>query len=208
MIVTVKKPQEVDLARRAYQNAKRSRFSTGWSRTNISAIVYFQNTMSHFFPSAEYAEDQPLARIILATHVLSRGFQLGTAVGLLSSSAEALNKSQSIISPILLRSAGAGGAIGAGITGIGLIAHMWGRGEIEWKDRSWRLRYNSDQLAIDNWSEPAAALGVLTVVLRRPSGVAMGGWRRLVGGAGIGSLVGVVGCMFARRMFLSQNRQT
>lgn len=157
--------------------------------------------MSYFFPRAEYAEDQPLARTILATHVLSRGFQLGTGVGLLNSSAEALVKRRSITTPILLRSAGAGGVIGAGLVGVGLIARMWGRDEIEWKDRSWRLRYNSGQLAIDNWSEPAAVLGALAVALRRQSGAIMGGWRGLVGGAGIGSLVGVVGCMSATHIF-------
>ncbi|KAJ6148950.1 hypothetical protein N7471_000149 [Penicillium samsonianum] len=162
--------------------------------------------MSHFFPRAEYAEDQSLERTILATHVLSRGFQLGTGVGLLSSGAEALTKRRSITTPFLLRSAGVGGAIGAGVVGVGLIARMWGRDEIEWKDRSWRLRYNSVQLAIDNWSEPAAVIGALTVALQRQSGSMLGGWRELIGGAGIGSLIGVVGCMCATRILPSQNR--
>lgn len=160
--------------------------------------------MSHFFPRAEYAEDQSLERTILATHVLSRGFQLGTGVSLLRC-AETLTKRRSITTPFLLRSAGAGGAIGAGVIGVGLIARTWGRDEIEWKDRSWRLRYNSGQLAIDNWSEPAAVIGALTAALKRKSGSMMGGWRGLVGGTGIGSLIGVVGCMCATRILPSQN---
>lgn len=156
--------------------------------------------MSYFFPTAEYAEDQPLARTILATHVLSRGFQLGSAIGLLNSGAAFLFKRQRITAPSLLRSAGTGGIIGTGIVGVGLVARMWGREEIEWKDRSWRLRYNSGQVAIDNWSEPAAALGVLAVASRGLQGQVTGGWRGLVGGAGIGSLVGIVGCMCITRI--------
>lgn len=159
--------------------------------------------MSYFYPTAQYAEDQPLARTILATHVLSRGFQLGSAVGLLNNGATFLLKRRPITAPILLRSAGTGGLIGTGMAGVGLIARMWGREEIEWKDRSWRLRYNSGQVAIDNWSEPAAALGVLVVASRGLSGSGAGNWRGLVGGASIGSLVGVVGCMCITRLFSS-----
>lgn len=37
--------------------------------------------MSRFFPTAEYAEDQPLSRTILTTHVLARGATTGAIVG-------------------------------------------------------------------------------------------------------------------------------
>lgn len=85
---------------------------------------------------------------------------------------------------------------------MGLVARMWGREEIEWKDRSWRIRYNTGQVAIDNWAEPGAALGVLVVASRGlvGSGLGAGGLRGVVGGAGVGSLVGIVGCMAARRV--------
>jgi Protein of unknown function (DUF1757) len=158
--------------------------------------------MSYFYPTAEYAEDQPLARTIVATHVLSRGFQLGSAIGLLNSGAAFLLKRRSLTTPLLLRSAGTGGLIGTGMAGVGLIARMWGREEIEWKDRSWRLRYNSGQVAIDNWSEPAAAIGVLAVASRglSGSGAGAGNWRGLVGGAGVGSLVGLAGCLCITRL--------
>jgi hypothetical protein len=159
--------------------------------------------MSHFYPTSEYAEDQPLSRTILTTHVLSRGFQLGTAIGLLNTGAAYLLKRQ-LTTAILLRSAGTGGLIGTGIAGAGLVARMWGREEIEWKDRSWRIRYNTGQVAIDNWAEPGAALGVLVVASRGVVGsgsvMGVGGLRGLVGGAGVGSLAGIVGCMAARRV--------
>jgi hypothetical protein len=37
--------------------------------------------MSRFFPHAAYAEDQPLAKTILTTHVLTRAFQAGSLGG-------------------------------------------------------------------------------------------------------------------------------
>lgn len=72
---------------------------------------------------------------------------------------------------------------------------MWGRDEIEWKDRSWRLRYNSGQVAVDNWGEPGAVLGGGVVFARGLAGSGPGGLRGVLGGAGVGSLLGIVGCM-------------
>ncbi|KAJ5669212.1 hypothetical protein N7462_010282 [Penicillium macrosclerotiorum] len=156
--------------------------------------------MSYLFPTAEFAEDQPQARTILATHVLSRGFQLGSAIGLLNSGAAVLLRRRSLTAPVLLRSTGTGAIIGTGIAGVGLVARMWGREEIEWQDRSWRLRYNSGQVAVDKWSEPFAAIGAFAVAARGASGSLMGGWRGLVGGAGVGSLAGIVGCMIVTQI--------
>ncbi|KAJ5725989.1 uncharacterized protein N7483_007346 [Penicillium malachiteum] len=162
--------------------------------------------MSHFYPTAEYAEEQPLARTILATHVASRGFQLGTALGLISGTIESVFRRRAITIPLLLRSAGAGSIIGAGIATVGMIGRMWGREGIEWADRSWRLRYNTGQLAIDNWSEPGAVMGALAVALRRPSAATLGGWRGVVGGAGIGSLVGLIGCISFTEAFQHKSK--
>lgn len=160
--------------------------------------------MSFYFPTTDYAEDQPLPRTILTTHVLVRGFQLGTAVGLLNTSAGFLLRRRAITTPIILRSAGTGGLIGAGIAGAALVVRMWGRDEIEWKDRSWRLRYNAGQVAVDNWGESAAAVGVALVAVRGLAGAAPGRWRGVVGGAGVGSLIGVAGCMVAKGLSLSR----
>lgn len=91
------------------------------------------------------------------------------------------------------------------MAGAALTVRMWGRDEIEWKDRSWRLRYNAGQVAVDNWGESGAAVGVLVVAVRGLAGVAPARWRGVVGGAGVGSLVGIVGCMVARRVLPSRD---
>ena len=70
---------------------------------------------------------------------------------------------------------------------------MWGREEIEWKDRSWRLLENKGQVECDDWTYPGMVAG-LAGVLGSGSGRAMG-WRGVVGGAGLGSVLGMVGYM-------------
>jgi hypothetical protein len=68
---------------------------------------------------------------------------------------------------------------------------MRGREEIEWKDRAWRLLENKGQVECDDWTYPGMALG-FAAVLTNASGKALG-WRGAVGGAGLGSLVGMIG---------------
>lgn len=46
--------------------------------------------MSRFFPHTQYAEDQPLSRTILITHVLFRGFQSGAGIGATTGAVKAL----------------------------------------------------------------------------------------------------------------------
>ncbi|KAA8651359.1 hypothetical protein EYZ11_000941 [Aspergillus tanneri] len=151
--------------------------------------------MSRFFPHTEYAEDQPLARTILFTHVLNRGFQAGTAIGLLSCASQILLKGQPITVLALVRSAGVGAAVGTGLGGIATMMRMRGREEIEWKDRSWALLENKGQVKVDNWSQPGMVLGAAAVALRKAKAMGNGGWRGILGGAGIGSLIGTVGSM-------------
>ena len=74
-----------------------------------------------------------------------------------------------------------------------LVARMWGREEIEWQDRAWRLLANAGQMEVEEWSLAGMGAGVLAVVMRK--GFREGGWRRVVGGAGVGNLVGVLGYM-------------
>jgi hypothetical protein len=70
---------------------------------------------------------------------------------------------------------------------------MWGRESIEWNDRSWRLLENKGQVEVDDWSLGGTIAGLAGVY---GSGVARrAGWRAVVGGAGVGSLVGVGGYM-------------
>jgi hypothetical protein len=159
------------------------------SARNISANPGIK--MSHFFPKATYAEDQPLATTILATHVLYRGFQTGAALGPLTRAALSLRTKSPLTSTSLLRAAGTGGVVGTGVLSVMLIGRMWGREEIEWKDRSWRLMNHKGQVAIDDWSQVGGVLGAGLGAAR----VGVLGWRGVVGAAGVGSLVGVVGCL-------------
>lgn len=74
---------------------------------------------------------------------------------------------------------------------------MWGREEIEWRDRAWRLLENKGQVEVDNWGLAGMGMGLGGVgVLLRRKGVR--GWRMGVGALGMGSTAGVLGYMVWR----------
>jgi len=69
---------------------------------------------------------------------------------------------------------------------------MWGRDEIEWQDRAWRLLYNKGQCETDIWGGLGTVLGgVAGVLARLPPGVSGRGYT-VVAGAAAGGMVGVV----------------
>ncbi|MCJ1269672.1 hypothetical protein MMC22_009564 [Lobaria immixta] len=166
--------------------------------------------MSRLFPHPAYAEDQPLFRTILGTHVLHRGFQTGALIGLLAGATRPLLPRKQpptttttkagltsglkplLLRPLLERSTGLGAVIGTGLLAIGLGARMYGREEIEWRDRSWRLLENKGQMLVDDLSIAGMVLGGrASVALMRRNGEKLA-WRRVVGGAGIGSVAGIL----------------
>ncbi|KAL9945631.1 hypothetical protein D7B24_007402 [Verticillium nonalfalfae] len=184
--------------------------------------------MSRFFPHTAFAEDQPLARTILWTHVLTRAATMGSILGLgtfalrsaagsrvpflayAPTDAATIRASTTLAKTAVpsanpsahpLRAARLLGTVGSatvatvGITALVTIAHMWGRDEVEWLDRSWRLRANPFQTEVDDWTygTSLAALGIAGVGFRKQ--MANLGWRGLVGVAGLGSVVGTVGYM-------------
>ncbi len=70
---------------------------------------------------------------------------------------------------------------------------MWGREDIEWKDRAWRLLENEGQVEVDTWSGVGMVGGAAaTVGVGRRYGLARG-FRAVVGGAGLGGVAGVLG---------------
>lgn len=76
---------------------------------------------------------------------------------------------------------------------------MYGREEIEWKDRSWRLLESRGQNQTDEWSAAGMAGGsVVGVVVGRSVGVAA--WKGALGGVGAGSALGVVAMMTWRQI--------
>jgi hypothetical protein len=156
--------------------------------------------MSQFFPHTAYAEDQPLSHTILYVHVLTRAIQAGTVVGTgIGSSIYALryfNILKSRIPPAtftstLLRSTGTGTLVATGLLAISLPVRMWGREEIEWKDRSWRLLENKGQVECDDWTYGAMVLGGASAI----PGYRILGWRGAVGSVGLSSVVGMMGYM-------------
>ncbi|KAH8649712.1 hypothetical protein BGZ60DRAFT_198840 [Tricladium varicosporioides] len=112
-------------------------------------------TMSRFFPQAQYEEDQTLSHTILYTHVITRFVQAGALVGTgLSTSTFLLRKFNILLKPsltpstyaqTLLRAGGTGGMVGVGLGIAATMGRMWGREEIEWQERSWRLLANKGQ---------------------------------------------------------------
>ncbi|KAI1820603.1 hypothetical protein F4861DRAFT_51441 [Xylaria intraflava] len=156
--------------------------------------------MSRYFPHSAYAEDQPLAHTILTTHVETRAVTTGTIIGAgIYGTREILRRLRSTSpssatlavprSHLYLRLAGQSTLWTVGITSVGLVGRMWGREEIEWKDRSWRLMESKGQLETDDWTYGGMAVGLTaTALLRRPVG-----WVAAVGSVGTGSVIGTLG---------------
>lgn len=141
---------------------------------------------THYLPHPPYAEDQPYARLILTTHCLSRGFQTGALIGSIVGTARHLATHRTTTAPLphLLRSTGTGAAVGVASMAVAVPVRMWRREGIEWQDRSWRLLENRGQVECDVFSAMGAVVGAGAVVVgRRGMG---GGWRGVVGGAGLG----------------------
>ncbi|KAI1117273.1 hypothetical protein F5Y14DRAFT_377058 [Nemania sp. NC0429] len=159
--------------------------------------------MSRYFPHTAYAEDQPLAKTILTTHVETRAITTGTIIGAgIFATREAIQRLRKTATPspagvvvprsqLLLQAAGRSTLWTIGIVSIGLAGRMWGREEIEWKDRSWRLMENQGQLETDDWTYGGMAAGLAaTALLKRPVGLVAA-----LGSVGTGSVAGTLGYM-------------
>ncbi|KAL8927231.1 MAG: hypothetical protein Q9208_002407 [Pyrenodesmia sp. 3 TL-2023] len=162
--------------------------------------------LTRLFPHPNYAEDQPSAYTILMIHCLHRGFTAGAIVGLLAplarSAFSTILRRPTLAAPLpwtarLLSSAAIGSLSGTALLAVGTTGRMWGREEIEWKDRSWRLLGNQGQNHEDEWSFGGAVLGAvgMGIMARRGGGSAVGVpmWKAIVGGAAGGSVLGTVG---------------
>lgn len=160
--------------------------------------------MSQFFPHSNYAETQPASKAILTTHVLYRGFEMGTVLGtaygpisyLLSSSVRARN-ARSILAATT-RSVATGGLVGTAALLVALPLRMKGREDIEWRDRSWRLLENKGQIEVDNWALSGTALGLMSLAVTPSRRPIVRGWRLVVGRAGLGGNLGILGYMAFR----------
>lgn len=160
--------------------------------------------MSRYFPHTSFAEDQPLAKTILTTHVATRAVTTGTIIGMGITLTRQLipslrSKSTKPFATRLLATTSVSILYTLGICGVGLVGRMWGREDIEWQDRSWRLLESKGQVEVDDWTYQGMAAASATALvgkLRAPeSAVATMGWKGLVGAAGLGSVGGVMGYM-------------
>ncbi|OAA41945.1 hypothetical protein BBO_05304 [Beauveria brongniartii RCEF 3172] len=149
--------------------------------------------MSRYFPHTAYAEDQPLARTILATHVATRAVTLGTLLGITMTGARTIipalrpwvehqQQQQPPFAARLLRSCSGSILATLGVAGVGLVVRMWGRDDIEWRDRSWRLMESKGQLETDDWTYGGIAAAATTAALVMVKGA-----------AGLGSVGGMMG---------------
>ncbi|KAL8790004.1 MAG: hypothetical protein Q9213_000890 [Squamulea squamosa] len=160
--------------------------------------------LPQLFPHPIYAEDQPSAYTILTIHCLHRGFTAGAIVGLVApfgrTAFNAILRRPSLATPLpwttrLLSSAALGSLGGTAFLGVGMIARMWGREDIEWKDRSWRILANKGQNREDNWSASGMAIGAASLRLasQRGAGFGLPPGRAALAGAALGSILGTVG---------------
>ena len=145
---------------------------------------------SRLWPQPEFAEDLPLfqSRVILTTHVLHRGFQAGSTLGLIVGAARVipsiirsapannltnatatatstptlLSRAQSA-TPTIVRSIGVGAVLGLGAMSVLLPLRMANVDPVGWQDRSWRLLGNQGQIEVDNWSLAGMALAVVAI---------------------------------------------
>lgn len=148
--------------------------------------------MSRYIPHPAYAEDQPYAYSFLTFHVLARTYQTGAVFGLTTSAVRRLLSRN----PAVLLSTGRGALIGTAIMTVGLPIYMSGKTEIEWRDRTWRLLENQGQMEVDDWSGLGFLAGAAVAGRREARAqLAKGRGIRIAGGAGVGSLAGVLGYM-------------
>ncbi|KAI4118240.1 MAG: hypothetical protein LQ338_007433 [Usnochroma carphineum] len=162
--------------------------------------------LPQLFPHPTYAEDQPSAHTILAIHCLHRGFTAGAIFGFFAPFARSafatILRRPTLTPPLpwptrLLSSAAIGSLGGIAFLAIGMTARMWGREDIEWKDRSWRILANKTQNREDDWSFGGMILGAagVGIAARRGGGFTAGipMWEAVVGGAAAGSVLGTIG---------------
>ncbi|KAL8676587.1 MAG: hypothetical protein Q9186_006903 [Xanthomendoza sp. 1 TL-2023] len=162
--------------------------------------------LAQLFPHPVYAEDQPSSHKILTIHCLHRGYTVGAIVGLFVPFARAalgtILRRPTLLSSVpwtarLVSSAAIGSLVGTSFLAFGMTMKMWGREEIEWQDRSWRILANKGQNREDDWSLGGIALGAvgLGITARRGGGLAkwQSLWRATAGGAAVGSVMGTVG---------------
>ena len=152
--------------------------------------------MTTLFPQSDYAEDQPYPKTILRFHCWLRGLETGAMIAPVTAAASTLIWGPRIF-PVFnnrLFMHSYRGTLWGTVFGILAVeGRMFGREEIEWKDRSYRLLANKGQVEVDNWSLIGGAVGAVLGARRgRPSATIM---QRVLAGTGLGTIAGTLGYM-------------
>ncbi|KAM5464061.1 hypothetical protein MauCBS54593_007240 [Microsporum audouinii] len=175
--------------------------------------------MDKLFPHPEYSEDQPQSKTILTIHVLRAGLTAGSTLSVLSATLTTLYKEPSAFLSSqhgnrLLIHASRGGLAGFMVSGVMLTAKMWGKEDIEWKDRSWRLLENKGQCEADRWIAAGGLIGGLGMMMlgkgrtaaatvtaaidKRPT-LVVKPLDAIMGGISLGTASGAAGCIAWRK---------
>lgn len=181
--------------------------------------------MDLFIRPTAAAEDLSYAKLILNVHVIHRGYNmwsfigLGSALGIgawntLRSSQKSANTTPIRANPSpliqrILRYSARGSLFGLVFGAAAVTGQMWGRTSIEWQDRSWRLLNSQSQNQTDHWSLAGIAIGAITgysyAQRQRATLTGLGLSTRTVilGGAASGSAIAIISMLAVRALLQS-----
>lgn len=117
----------------------------------------------------------------------------------------------------LLNTTSLASLLGLGLWTLALPIKMWGKQPIQWQDYSWRILENRGQVLLDDWCLSGVVLGGFWAfsmgerdIQQQGRGEIQGegqgedlyvyvpAWRRVLAGAGIGGLGGILGLLVVR----------
>ncbi|KAG1656824.1 hypothetical protein FOA52_008458 [Chlamydomonas sp. UWO 241] len=131
-------------------------------------------------------------RAHLAQHVLAKGFQLGSLIGVGAAAPTMALLSRSLSLPNALRTAGIASLVGTTATGALLVAKMQGMDRVGLEDRVLRLHYNEGQNRVDALSFWGSALGTGGAVAIARLGLVRMSTLHLMGGGAAGCAAAVL----------------
>ncbi|KIW03177.1 uncharacterized protein PV09_05404 [Verruconis gallopava] len=170
------------------------------SKITLLLLVFFfvlslnPDTMTSLFPRSEYAEDQQYAKTILRFHCWLRGLTTGAIVAVPTAAASTLiwgPTSLPVFNNRLLVHSFRGTVAGLVFGAVAVEGRMFGRSDIEWKDRSYRLLANKGQIEVDNWTLIGGAIGGLLGARRGLIPLSLS--QRVLAGVGLGNVGGTLG---------------
>jgi hypothetical protein len=152
--------------------------------------------MTTLFPKSDYAEDQQYAKTILRFHCWLRGLNMGAIIAIPTAAASTLIWGPRILpvfnSRLVIHSFR--GTLWGSVFGILAVeGRMFGRDDIEWKDRSYRLLANRGQVEVDDWTLIGGTLGAVFAVRRGRASATV--TQKLLAGTGLGTVAGTLGYM-------------